>query len=377
MQRLIVVTVLILLCIATGAHAEPIEALWQLRADETLDVGVQRATKHALREAVYKKALELLPSKLKQEREELLHDFLGRHAARLARVEGAPSLSERVDGMVLRVDVVVDEAALRSLLQRCGVYFTAGIVLPYSLSVAQAPEGSSETLSRLEKLTGVTRQEGAVPSMRLTHEGVLWKGVMEGGKGAYEAAGSDLETLWVTLWGWYFMVHGPDSGPAGATTTATGTVQLVVQGFASPDAVYDFERVLQGFRPAIAGAKLTAVNMQAEGVGAIWKIELLDEGLLRQRLDAYAPSRGLGYQLVGAPAAPQQQNMEQTPQQGQPAQNMAPESAAQGDQLVIPAATKSEPEQASPTKPSPQAQPDNQAPSPETQPSTQGGGQQQ
>lgn len=286
---------------ATAAFARQVEVTWQMRGDETLEQGKQRATQMGWTEAAFRESLELLPGALSPERQELLRQFLATRAPQLVRASRETSLSERVDGMRLGLEVEVDVPGLRQLLQRSGVFFTVAAMQPYSLVLSQAPETAAQEIQRLELLCGLQQQEGATPHLQLNHDGTTWRGVIQAGEKRYDLAGSDLETLWFSLWGWFFSAHGfggspPDQGGASGTLEE---MELVVEGWPSPDGVYAFEHVLAGFRPVLATATLKTLNMRADGVVGVWKVGVRDPHGFKGRLEAYMQGRGLVWHLEG------------------------------------------------------------------------------
>jgi len=291
-----------LVLIHGAVQAREVVVVWQMQADETLEQGKQRAMEQAWAEAVFQESLELLPGELAPQRRDVLAKFLAPLAERFILESEEVSLSETVDGMHLGLEVSVDTGPLRQLLQRVGVFYTAGAMLPYSLyseTAEDAPADAGEQIARLQLLTGVQPQPEALPSLRLSREGAAWKGVIETGRGSYDVAGSDLQTVWLALWGWYFSIPG-----LAETESQEGLLDadLMVEGWQSPDGLYAFDEVLKGFRPSLARATLKTLSMRSGGVMGVWELALRDEAAFRQRLEAYLEGRGLAWDLVAAPA---------------------------------------------------------------------------
>ena len=130
--------------LSATASARETDVTWQMQGGETLDQGKQRATEKGWSQAVFQEALELLPGELSPERKEVLLQYLALHAERFILESSETRLSESVDGMHLGLEVVVDRPALRQLLQRIGVFYTAGAVLPYTLALAGVAEAETE-----------------------------------------------------------------------------------------------------------------------------------------------------------------------------------------------------------------------------------------
>lgn len=298
MSRRVSLLFLVLLLAAPQAlWAQEIEVTFQLRGDESLDQAKKRALQEGIVQLAVRRAVEILPGQLGPERLELLGQYLMRHTSGLEARHEETGLSEGVDGLKLRLDLELREDVLRRLLERMGVFFTAGIRLPYQLSMSAPQEISAPLVASLELLTGVYHSPEAWPRLSLSFEQNTWSGGIETPGDRYDASGSDLPTLWFTLWGWYFTVHGPlpppDMGPE------RGGVQLTVSGWPAPDGVYDFEHVLRGFQPAVASATLKSLVMQPSGITAVWELTVRDMDSLRLRLDAFCQSRGLRFELTG------------------------------------------------------------------------------
>ncbi len=303
MSRTLSLLFLVLLLTAPQAlWAQEIEVTFQLRGDESLEQAKKRALQEGIVQLAVRRAVEMLPGQLGPERLELLGQYLMRHTSGLEARHEETGLSEGVDGLKLRLDLELREDVLRRLLERMGVFFTAGIRLPYQLSLSAPQEISAPLIASLELLTGVYHVPEAWPRLSLSFEQNTWSGGIETPGDRYDASGSDLPTLWFTLWGWYFTVHGPlpppDMGPE------RSGVQLTVSGWPAPDGVYDFEHVLRGFQPAVASATLKSLVMQPSGISAVWELTVRDMDSLRPRLDAFCQSRGLRFELSGG-ATPQ------------------------------------------------------------------------
>lgn len=309
----IVLLVLLFLLLHAALHARQVEVIWQMQADETLEQGKQRATDRAWAQAVLEESLEQLPGELAPERKEVLAAYLAPHAERFILDSSEVRLSENVQGMLLGLEVAVDTTSLRQLLQRIGVFYTAGAKLPYSLQLGEkVPEDSTQEIARLELLTGVRQETGAVPSLKLDHDGATWKGVIDAARSSYDVAGSDLETLWLALWGWYFSTPGLIE-PGDQNQQGLQQAQLEVRGWPAPDGLYEFDELLKGFRPALAGAVLKTLAMRADGVMGVWELTLSDVAGFRQRMTAYMQGRELQWELQG------EAQQEQTPVSGEQA----------------------------------------------------------
>lgn len=370
--------ILIFFALVASASARQVDVTWQMQGGETLDQGKQRAMEKGWAKAVFLEALELLPGELTSERREVLRQYLAPHAERFILESSETRLSESVDGMHLGLEVLVDSAALRQLLQRIGVFYTAGAVLPYSLVLADVPgvdaqaaasasdnpaaattdaaTQDQETVSakatgsgsktdipsqiaRLELLTGLERVQGAMPRVQFSLKGNTWKGRIETSSGGYDVAGSDLETLWLSLWGWYFTVHGPDTD-APADSGELLNTELVVEGWPGPGGVYEFEEILKGFRPALARATLKTLALRPGGVRGVWQLSLRDPAAFRSRLEAYMQGRGLTWEIDGVPAdaggSVGQESMPPTPSAAPGADAPAVEQAPSGQQQLPP-----------------------------------------
>ena len=317
-------------CFLSSAQVQagPVDVLFQMQADETLEQAKQRAMQQAVLQTVMREALAMLPGSLEPQRQESLQKYLAPQSAGLVRQVSELHLSESVEGMHLGVMVEVDKNALRTLLQRIGVFFTVDAVLPYDLVLRDAEtlpasqpeedavsEDSSESaasshggdaeIQRLELLTGVRREQGAMPRLSLVHENGSWQGGMEAAHGRYDAAGADLETLWFSLWSWYFTVYAPGSGDtADQGDGSVRSADLVVSGWPSTDGVYAFEHVLRSMQPALVNATLKTMAMRSNEVSGVWHLGLRDIAEFKRRMDLYVAAHGLRYELDGGADLP-------------------------------------------------------------------------
>ncbi len=329
MPRILVFLFLALLVAAPSfVQARDTEITFQLQADESLDQAKKRAIREALAQVALQRALELIPGTLSPERQELLRQSLASHTIGLASKQEEIGLSEGLDGLKLRVDLEVREDVLRRLIERMGVFYTAGVQLPYQLNLTAPGENPQELVKNLELLTGVYASPEAWPHLNLSYANKTWNGGIEAPDGRYDASGSDLPTLWFTLWGWYFTVHGPlpppNMGPE------HGGVELMISGWPAPDGVYNFEHMLRGFQPAVAAATLKSVTMQPTGIAATWELSVRDLESLRQRMDNFCQSRGLVYEITGgeAPVMEVPDGNSTVPQLSPPSSLAAPEPSA-------------------------------------------------
>jgi len=293
--------VFFLLC-ANRADARRVDVFWIEGQENATIRNRNQALVHGFETAVAMEALSVLPGPgLPPERQELLRDFLVPRAKEYVLSYSEFDFAAEGDGRSLSLDVKVDRKALKTTLQKTGVFYTTKNPVFFDLRfseqpVADAPEqervpDTREKLWRLQKLTGVQVLEGADVSLFLKSdlEG-LWTGRLVAGDFVWTGQSKDMEQLWFDLWGGFF--SRPEAG-AGLILKAV----LTINGWSAVDGVQAFDSVLASWEKEVEGAVLTDISIFPEGVGARWEVQTLDKGAFDGRLLDYLPGRGLSYVL--------------------------------------------------------------------------------
>ena len=282
---------------AAPAHAR----LVQVVTVDTESVPPRPLTKNEVQQkgfqqAVLLEALAMLPSQPDEARRILLKDHLDGEAR-----EYVSSFSEAgaagADAALL--DVTVNRGLLKKHLQELGVYYTVAAPRQYNLVLTGATPDAWDVLGRLQALSGLQVEAGAMPSLALEHvstaQGPMWQGVLHTDKADYPGQDKSLDVLWFALWKNYF--SRPEIGDVAAQS-----VLLEVEGWYAPDGVDAFDRLLRGWDEAVFEAVLEGVTMRSSGIRAVWRVKIRSKEGLEQRLQEFLPSRNLTY-AVTSPAS--------------------------------------------------------------------------
>ncbi|THB71576.1 MAG: hypothetical protein D6E12_01030 [Desulfovibrio sp.] len=316
MRKILLVTALFTL-VALPAHAALVEVEWdepdpaqhtQLKAD-----AVERAKEKAVLEA----AIALLPEEMTEARQVLLTQELQGQADNFVLTYAEVSMSQTPTGWVLFLEVTINEQQLMSWLKQVGMYHTTAQVQYYDLRVVGAGDEVWEEIGRLQAVSGVEPQAGAMPRLTLELAGTLWNGHIETGGGWHSETGDSLESVWYALWGYYFgegggvRPTGGTSASAGAGGVATagggdtgfsipagsGEV-LEMSGWYTADGVYAFNKTLtEEWTSEVAAAELLGVTMRSTGLSARWLVRAASPAALEAKLQSYVSGRGLTFVL--------------------------------------------------------------------------------
>jgi hypothetical protein len=254
----------------------------------------QKATDLAFAQAVENEAVKMLPGSLGEERRALLGEYYLERAGKYVqgyRKIGTKNITrEGEDGISLTMDVTVNRRALRSSLQRLGVYFTTLKPIAATFrSQDQLGQEDLDTLKSLMLLSGVERGLDVLPEFSLQREGdKLWRGVLVTQGHHWTAVKNEIAEVWFDLWGRYFETRA-------VAESSSGSTRLRVNGWFTPDGVHDFDKILQSWDSAVQDVELVEMEMLPAGVSAVWDIRVVNLALLRSRLDAFLPERGLNY----------------------------------------------------------------------------------
>jgi hypothetical protein len=248
----------------------------------------QTAMDKGFAQASLAEAQILLPQALDERRTELLKDYLSRRGNRFVQSYKETGF-ETLEGRVrLTLDVVVNRDELSRHLQRLGLFATGGGALRgITLTPGNLLPADRQSVDRLMALSGLKAEQGLWPEFAFSRVG---QGQFEGQFRTPERTQSfrdkDLEVVWFQLASNVFSAQE-------AKPQSLSGARLVVQGWASPDGVQEFDRVLKTWEAEAAGATLTAVNLEAKGVSASWSLKVLNQAALEARLREYLPQHGL------------------------------------------------------------------------------------
>jgi hypothetical protein len=270
------------------AAAAPVTVAWSTAANATLRTRSEAMAK-GFQDAVATEALSLLPSPLAPERAALLAGWLAPRAGQYVQSYSELSTAAAGEETALTLDVRVDRAALRRVLQNLGVYYTTAAPRPFALSLAGEAAAHRDELSRLEALSGLYPVEGGAPHLALSVSGKVWTGRITLPEGTAESAGASLDAVWLELWGRHFSRPEAQAG-------VLDRLVLRVQGWFAPDGVRDFDAELRAFE-GVESADLDRVLLTPTGTAAVWRVRTPNPASLRTRMEAYIPGRGLTYTL--------------------------------------------------------------------------------
>ncbi|WP_147821589.1 hypothetical protein [Salidesulfovibrio onnuriiensis] len=275
------------------AQAQPVEVFVPFEEGMTSMQLRQKATDAAFAQSVTDTALSLLPAPLSEDRQVLLKQYFLEKAGGYVLGYKEVSSFRAEDGLNLTMDVNVNRQALRTALQSMGIYYTVSEPLPVTFRhQGELDEESLQQVRDLILLTGLKRDLDVQPEFLLQREGEkLWKGrlIFEGRD--WVAVKKDIPELWFELWKRYF-------GRKEMRESASSSTRLRVSGWFTPDGVQDFDRVLQGWVSAVQEVKLAEMEMLPSGVAAIWDVRVVNRQLLKSRLEAFLPGRGLSFVIT-------------------------------------------------------------------------------
>ena len=289
---------LLILCVVLAAPA--VSPAGQVQLFKPLEQGMSamqlraQAQAEGFAQAVAEEAQVMLAGGLNEERAALLKEYYVDHAKPYIQGYKIQSSQAFEDGLSLTMDVLVDRRALREGLTEMGLFATTKTLQPASVTWPQnITEADLLALRRLVILTGLDLVEGASPALvleygsekgtykaRLQNEGQEWLGVNK-----------DLASAWFSVWKNWF------TRPK-ATNSMDGGQYLIISGWFTPDGALEFDRVLQGWDTAVQQSELVSLDMQSTGVGATWKVNVLNRGRLDMLLNSFLPQRGLTFHLT-------------------------------------------------------------------------------
>ncbi|MEF2231045.1 MAG: hypothetical protein V3571_08965 [Pseudodesulfovibrio sp.] len=277
-----------------GARAAEVRVFKPMEEGMTAMSLRDKAQAEGFAQAVLDAAQASLPTPLDEVRAEYFREYLTGRAEPYVQGYKVLATEASAAGLILRMDVTVNKAALRDGLKKLGLMTTAAHPVPVSLALpGDLDEETRTALQHMVVLTGLQVEPSGLPRVTLERakEKATYKARLETGDREWMAVSKDIPTLWFDLWSHYFARES-------AFAPKLGGQVLDVTGWFSPDAVLEFDRVLRGWDYAVQDVEMVEMDMQPAGVGATWTFRLLDGERLDGLLRGFLPQRGLSYRLL-------------------------------------------------------------------------------
>jgi len=289
------IAVFVLACLFWGVT--PVLSWQKVQVDVDLDEdkSIQELQQQGLREgfslAVVQESQRMVPGELSDERKKILGEHLEWKINDLVMGYRIFSIEE-VDGRLqMDLQVNVDNATLRNILQRTGVYYTSTVPWKYGLSTRGSSPGDFGMLQRLQKITGVEVDNDAHTSVSLVrlHDG-SWSGSIDYKDISFEVSGGDLNRVWFDLWAFFF-TH-PE-----VMSQMTMDFTLKTTGWVTIDAIMYFDEILLSWDQKVEKGSIQYIHTDVPSFRAGWSLTSLNPDLLRQSLEEYLSSRGIYYSI--------------------------------------------------------------------------------
>ncbi len=253
----------------------------------------KKAMAEGFAQAVHSDAKAILPEDLDEARVVALKQYLLDHSKPFVQGYKVLSSQNTQEGIHLALDVVVNRESLRNALKSMGLFETALQLLDASVI---GPMDLNETerlqLQGLMTLTGIQNGPDLQPSFTLERASKSsFRGRLDWEGQQWTYTHEDMAVVWCTLWSHYF---NRDE----AVQVHSGVYTLTVNGWFSPDAVLEFDRVLKGWDFAVSDVHLLEIGMQPSSVGGTWEAKLIDGERFDSLLRSYLPQRGLTCQVL-------------------------------------------------------------------------------
>lgn len=289
MRYLSIIILLLSLFPAGVCQAATVRVELPAQADKTTDDPAAKARSEAFVGAVWQEALDVLPGSLNEIRAARLRDYLEPMAERFVMSYSLLAAKRTEKGYAAEYEVAVNRDQLVKTLKELGTYYTVNRPIPYSLTVKGPASESWTRLSELQLVSGLDAVGRADLELILDYDGERWSGTLGTGDATWRAGGEDLDTVWGRLMAEYFGRRQSSGGEV---------VRLEVAGWFASDGVQAFDEVLSGWNAAVAEARLVEVSLDPSSIGADWRVEALDTGLLEELMSEYAAGRGLSFTLT-------------------------------------------------------------------------------
>lgn len=283
--------IFVLACLLLGVS--PALSWQQVQVDLELDENksLQELQQQGLRAghslAVIQESQSIVPGELSEERKKFLGEHLELRINDLVLGYRIFSREETNDRLQMDLEVNVDTWALRSILQRTGVYYTSATPWKYDLSTRGSSPGDFGMLQRLHTITGVEVDADAPTSVSLTRrQDGSWSGTIEYKEVKHDVAGGNLYRVWFDLWAFFFT--RPE-----VISEMTVDFILKTTGWATTDAIMHFDNILFSWDQKVEKGSIIYIHTDVPSFRAGWSITTLNADLLQQRLEEYLPSRGV------------------------------------------------------------------------------------
>lgn len=260
----------------------------------------QQALERAFADAVFKQALDLLPSPISDARSAALRAFLAPHSVEYvqsyqevvgSKLPGEAQQQEASkvpsENSELSLDLNIQRASLRQTLVRLGFFAGAHHPGVFSLSFgAGVTEASVPPLVAGNVLLGLTRAQQAPVAVTLERlpQG-YYKAVLRQGAIAIAADATDLSVLWLEIWAKFFVDRQNQSG--------SGQKRLGIAGFSSVDTMMEFSLMLATWDDSVQEPVLAALTLDETGVSAEFLCRVSNQANLDTRLRDTLPGRNL------------------------------------------------------------------------------------
>lgn len=287
--------VFLLACLLWGVS--PALSWQQVQVDVDLDEdkSIQEVQQQGLRAgfslAVIQESQRMVPGELSEERKKILGEHLEWKINDLVLGYRIFSRERVEDRLQMGLEVNIDTGALRSILQRTGVYYTSAAPWKYDLSTRGSSPGDFGMLQRLQTITGVEVDADAPTSVSLTRlQDGSWSGTIEYKDISHEVSGGDLNRVWFDLWAFFFT--RPE-----VLSQMTVDFILKTTGWATTDAIMHFDEILLSWDQKVEKGIILYIHTDVPSFRAGWSLTTLNPDLLQQRLEEYLPSRGIYYTI--------------------------------------------------------------------------------
>ena len=254
----------------------------------------QKAMLAGFAQAVSQLAVRLLPCDIGEVRTGLLATVMETRADHYVLSYREVQAAHSAEGFRLEMEVEVDRRLLRDDLRALGLAASCQGRLAFALEPGDGliPE-DMDGLRDLARLAGMNVTPGVTPRLKAYRVGEdLITGELATPEGVWAASGPNAAAVWIELWGKYF-------ARLEALANTGGGQMLMVSGWFTPDGVFEFDRVLDGWDLAVSEVRLVDVDMVPTGVEARWSIQVTDKARLASLLDGWLAGRGLTYSLIG------------------------------------------------------------------------------
>jgi len=279
--------VFFLLGLSSAQAWQQVQVDVELDEDKSFQELQQQGLRSGYSQAVIRESQRIVPGELSEKRKEMLGEHLDWRIDDLILGYRIFSREEVDDRLLMDLEVNVDTAALRSILQRTGVYYTSTAPWKYDLSTRGSGPGDFGMLQRLQTITGVEVDSDAPTSVSLTRrQDGSWSGVIDYKDITHEVTGGNLYSVWSDLWAFFFT--RPE-----VMSEMTMDFTLKTTGWATTDAIMHFDEMILSWDEKVEKGSILYIHTDVPSYRAGWTLTTLNPDLLKKRLGEYLPSRGV------------------------------------------------------------------------------------